>query len=103
MDPFTGKGCSGCAVKQECFVNCADIEIVPNGDPVPPPLPTTPKVATTTTEAVGADCIGNMGIIPDNGKLCTAKDPNFPEAVNFCKDMCTKTTFCPARHCVCLQ
>ncbi|CAG2192829.1 uncharacterized protein [Mytilus edulis] len=103
-DPVTGVGCKGCAEKQECFVNCADIEIVSNGQPAPTAQPAaTTKATNSNNVGDGAGgCAGTVAPRPVNGKQCTAKDPSLQDEARWCQKMCSETPLCPTSHCVCM-
>jgi hypothetical protein len=102
IDPETGKGCKGCAEKQDCFVNCADITIISTGAPKPTTTTSTTAKSTTTITENNFACPDDMSPIPDNGKHCTANDPSQQDVVQFCGTMCSRSTCCPKSHCVCM-
>lgn len=103
-DPVTGVGCKGCAEKQECFVNCADIEIVSNGQPAPTARPAaTTKATNANNVSDGAGgCAGTVAPRPVNGRQCTAKDPSLQDEALWCQKMCSESPLCPTSHCVCM-
>lgn len=95
-------GCddTGCGLgkgeRQETFVNCADVKIMPNGGPLPTQSPTKPPVDTlppvTTTPPTQ----------PPEPGMCKANGPWTGNVAmdDWCRRNCA-AGFCPSEQCTC--
>lgn len=106
----------GLAKRQETFVNCADIRIIPAGGPAPSteepitqppstqePIPDTPLmtvVGTTPGPATAAPTSRSPTGGPNEGCNATGSFAGDPRMDAWCRDNCARG-YCPSSHCIC--